>query len=85
MEDQLNQTRINSEDSTEPSLVTKLSKELLFTLGNLEKQAKEIRDKPFTMGEHKPMLDEMVEEAHRMDGLLQDLKKALKRLKSDLN
>ncbi len=84
MDKQLNQTNTESEVSVEPALVTKLSKELLFTLKHLEKQAKELRDEPFVINKHRPMLDEMVEEAQRMDRLLQDLKIALRNLKSDL-
>lgn len=76
---------IEGEVAPKPALVTTLSKELLFTLGNLEQQAKELRDKPFVMKRHKPMLDEMVDEAHRMDGLLQALQRALRSLKSDMD
>ncbi len=85
MGEQLDKKNIDRQITPRPALVTKLSKELLFTLGNLEQQAKELRDKPFVMKRHKPMLDEMVEEAHRMDGLLQALQRALRSLKSDMD
>lgn len=85
MEEQLEEQNIEGKVEPKPVLVTKLSKELLFTLGNLEKQARELRDEPFVIKRHKPMLDDMVEEAHRMDGLLQALRRALRSLKSDEN
>lgn len=83
MEGQLKEQNVEGKVESKPTLVTKLSKELLFTLGNLEKQAKELRDEPFVIKRHKPMLDDMVEEAHRMDGLLQALRRALRSLKPD--
>ncbi|OEK01570.1 hypothetical protein BFP97_08585 [Roseivirga sp. 4D4] len=85
MEEQLEEQNVDGKVEPKPILVTKLSKELLFTLGNLEKQARELRDEPFVINRHKPMLDDMVEEAHRMDGLLQALRRALRSLKSDEN
>lgn len=85
MEEQLDERKVSAEVNPKPTLITKLSKELLFTLGNLEKQAKELRDEPFVIKRHKPMLDDMVDEAHRMDGLLQALKRALKSYKPDMD
>ncbi len=81
----MEEQNVEGKVESKPVLVTKLSKELLFTLGNLEKQARELRDEPFVIKRHKPMLDDMVEEAHRMDGLLQALRRALRSLKSDEN
>lgn len=85
MEEQLDKKNVDGVVMPKPALVTTLSKELLFTLGNLEKQAKELRDEPFVIKRHKPMLDEMVDEAHRMDGLLQALKRALRSLKLEMD
>lgn len=83
--EQLNQTHTNTEVITDSILVSKLSEELLFTLENLERQARALNNDPFALKRHKPVLDCMIEDAHHMDGLLKALKKAVKALKSELD
>ena len=83
--EQLNQTHTNTEVITDSILVSKLSEELLFTLENLERQARALKNDPFALKRHKPVLDGMIEDALYMDGLLKALKKAVKALKPELD
>lgn len=83
--EQLNQTHTNTKILTDPTLVSKLSEELLFTLENLERQARKLNNEPFALKRHKPVLDDMIQDAHHMDGLLKALKKAVKALKPELD
>lgn len=57
----------------EPELVTKLSDELLFTLENVEKQAKNLRELKWLPRSKKETLNVMLEDTRKMNGLLKEL------------
>lgn len=58
---------------TRPSLVTKLSDELLFTLENVERQARSLRKLKWLPGSRKNTLNEMLEDTRKMNDLLKEL------------
>lgn len=56
-----------------PALVTKLSDELLFTLENVEQQARHLRQLKWLPRSRKETLNVMLEDTRKMNGLLKEL------------
>ncbi len=56
-----------------PALVTKLSEELLFTLENVEQQARNLRELKWLPSSRKETLNVMLEDTKRINGLLREL------------
>ncbi|MCE7996092.1 MAG: hypothetical protein HEP71_29200 [Roseivirga sp.] len=56
-----------------PALVTKLSDELLFTLENVEKQARNLKELKWLPRSRKETLNLMLEDTRKMNGLLKEL------------
>lgn len=80
IEEQLNQTIDQTEKSSVLPEITRLTEQLLFTWGHLEEQAHKVSAAIFETKKQQNLLDEMIDEAHRMDDLLQALKRAIKAL-----
>lgn len=56
-----------------PALVTKLSDELLFTLENVEQQARNLKQLKWLPRSRKETLNVMLEDTRKMNGLLKEL------------
>ncbi len=56
-----------------PALVTKLSDELLFTLENVEQQARNLKELKWLPRSRKETLNVMLEDTRKMNGLLKEL------------
>ena len=80
MEEQLNETIDQTETSSVLPEITRITEQLLFTWGHLEERAHKIGAAPFETKKQQNLLDEMIDEAHKMDNLLQALKRAIKAL-----
>jgi hypothetical protein len=62
----------------EPSLVAKLSSELLFTLENVEQRARNLKELKWLPRSKKATLDVMLEDTRKMNGLLKELMSTLR-------
>ena len=80
MEEELNQTIDQTVDSSGLPEITRLTEQLLFTWGHLKARALNIRSAPFESKRQWNLLNDMIDDAHRMDRMLLDLKRAIKAL-----
>lgn len=62
----------------EPSLVARLSRELLFTLENVEQRARNLKELKWLPKSKKATLDVMLEDTRKMNGLLKELMSTLR-------